>query len=207
MNRTLIQIRGRQLREIDFELTKTRAGQFRAHDFFGDGSFYLLDTPGHAIGHLCGLARTTTNPDTFILMGGDLCHHSGELRPSSILQLPQDEYLQNIFKKAQLHVPLCPGAAFEKIQSSRGRDVHQPFFDPAMGHDIQETIKTINKAQIADADDNVWFLYAHDRSLKGAKVKLFPADVNNWKTMGWEQATKWSFLTDFENAVTNVFVS
>ncbi len=68
------------MREIDFQEPLT-IGSFSAVDFFGDGSFYLLNSPGHAIGHMSGLARTSTNPDTFIFMGGDLCHHGGQMRP------------------------------------------------------------------------------------------------------------------------------
>lgn len=37
---------GREVKEIDFQTTDLRLGQFRAMDFFGDGSFYLLDAPG-----------------------------------------------------------------------------------------------------------------------------------------------------------------
>lgn len=40
--------RGRQLREIDFT-NAFPIGDFRAVDFFGDGSFYLLDSPGVCI--------------------------------------------------------------------------------------------------------------------------------------------------------------
>ena len=28
-------------------------GGFRSYDWFGDANFYLLDTPGHTIGHIC----------------------------------------------------------------------------------------------------------------------------------------------------------
>lgn len=41
-------ISGRNLREIDFE-SETNGlviGGFRAIDYFNDGSFYLLETPG-----------------------------------------------------------------------------------------------------------------------------------------------------------------
>ena len=37
---------GRAVIEIDFQDSGLRLGQFRAMDFFGDGSFYLLDSPG-----------------------------------------------------------------------------------------------------------------------------------------------------------------
>ena len=56
----------------------------RAFDFFGDGSFLLLDAPGHMVGHLVGLARTAENE--YVLMGGDCCHHrqifTGEAQPA-----------------------------------------------------------------------------------------------------------------------------
>lgn len=44
----------------------------RAHDFFGDGSFFIVDTPGHFPGHVTGLAQT--KPDEWVIMGGDCCH-------------------------------------------------------------------------------------------------------------------------------------
>ncbi|KAI4136400.1 MAG: hypothetical protein L6R39_007807, partial [Caloplaca ligustica] len=43
---------GRNLREISFN-TDLEIGGYKALDYFGDGSFYLLDSPGHAIGHMC----------------------------------------------------------------------------------------------------------------------------------------------------------
>lgn len=57
----------------------------RAYDFFGDGSFWLIDTPGHMPGHLGGLALT--GPDEWVFMGGDCCHHRSLLvgsRPMSV---------------------------------------------------------------------------------------------------------------------------
>ncbi|KAI4245863.1 MAG: hypothetical protein LQ352_006508 [Teloschistes flavicans] len=47
---------GRNLREISFD-SKFQIGGYAALDYFEDGSFYLLDSPGHAIGHMCGLVR------------------------------------------------------------------------------------------------------------------------------------------------------
>jgi hypothetical protein len=39
---------GRRIRQIDFENESKglKIGDFRAFDWFGDGSFYLLETPG-----------------------------------------------------------------------------------------------------------------------------------------------------------------
>ena len=64
------------MQEIEFE-SAFKIGKFNAFDYFGDGSFYLLDVPGHAIGHMCGLVRTT--PTSFLLLGADSCHFAGTL--------------------------------------------------------------------------------------------------------------------------------
>jgi hypothetical protein len=186
--------RGRELREITFEEIQNtlQIGSFRAFDLFGDGSFYLLDTPGHAIGHLAGLARTT--PDTFIFMGGDLCHHGGAIRPSEYIPLPKEIHL-DAFQGG-----FCPGSTFEAVQESRGRQPDQPFFEPAFGHDIPLAIETIAKAQEPDAQDNVLFIYAHDPSIMGV-VDLFPKGVNDWQAKGWRETLFWKFLGDFKDAM------
>lgn len=80
-------LEGREVHEINFT-SGLKIGRFYAYDYFNDGSFYLLDSPGHTIGHLSALARVTTSPDTFVLMGGDICHHVGEIRPTIYRPLP-----------------------------------------------------------------------------------------------------------------------
>jgi glyoxylase-like metal-dependent hydrolase (beta-lactamase superfamily II) len=49
----------------------------KALDFFGDGSFYLIDTPGHLAGNISALcrARTQKGETRWILLAGD-CFHS-----------------------------------------------------------------------------------------------------------------------------------
>ncbi|OQE16581.1 hypothetical protein PENFLA_c027G00020 [Penicillium flavigenum] len=190
---------GRNLREIDFS-NSVQVGQFRAIDFFGDGSFHIIDSPGHAVGHLGALARTTTNPDTFIFMGGDLCHHSGEIRPSKHLPIPRD--IQPSFATP---IPLlCPGdSVYEQLLVRRTGSADKPFFRPAMGLDIEQAIETIEKAQLADADKNIWFIYAHDRSLL-KYVDLFPLPANAWKENNWREKTLWTFLGEFETAIKRI---
>ncbi|KAH7922806.1 Metallo-hydrolase/oxidoreductase [Leucogyrophana mollusca] len=52
----------------------TPLGPFgRALDLFSDGSFYILDAPGHMEGHIMGLVRVA--PNKFILLAADCCHH------------------------------------------------------------------------------------------------------------------------------------
>ncbi|ETI27212.1 hypothetical protein G647_09895 [Cladophialophora carrionii CBS 160.54] len=193
---------GRPLREITFsEPNALQIGPFPAYDLFGDGSFYLLDTPGHAIGHLAGLVRTT--PDTFVMMGGDLCHHGGELRPSEMMPLPAQVQLPSLSLNPNQYpgcACICPGSAFQHIQETRGRKADEPFFDPAIGYDIPETIRTIKKVQGADAGENIFFIYAHDTSIRGV-VDLFPATANEWKAKGWREKVFWRFLEDFGGAL------
>lgn len=76
-----------EMEEVAFN-DEFKSGKFRAFDFFGDGSFYLLDVPGHAVGHMCGLARTMER--TFVLLGADACHFAGALRPSLYLPMPEE---------------------------------------------------------------------------------------------------------------------
>lgn len=80
---------GRELVELEMD-SGLKIGQMEAVDHFGDGSLYFLNSPGHAHGHICALARVTAEPASFILMGGDAYHHSGELRPSPYMPLPQE---------------------------------------------------------------------------------------------------------------------
>ncbi|KAF7798134.1 hypothetical protein EIP86_009349 [Pleurotus ostreatoroseus] len=44
-----------------------------AVDLYGDGSFYLVDAPGHLPGHLIAAARVA--PGAFVFLGGDACHN------------------------------------------------------------------------------------------------------------------------------------
>lgn len=47
----------------------------RTRDFFGDGSLYLVDAPGHLPGHMNVLARTSAD-GAWIYLAGDSCYHS-----------------------------------------------------------------------------------------------------------------------------------
>ena len=43
-----------------------------AYNYFGDGSFYIVNAPGHVNGHINGLARL--GPKRWVLLGSDSCH-------------------------------------------------------------------------------------------------------------------------------------
>ncbi|KAL2832584.1 beta-lactamase-like protein [Aspergillus cavernicola] len=188
----------RTLRELTFtEAGTLQIGQFPAFDYFNDGSFYLLDSPGHAIGHLCGLARTTTNPDTFILMGGDIAHYTGIFRPSQHLPLPQSIYPHPFSCDSLREAPFCPGSAWEELQSSRGRNGTDPLFEPTFGHDVPLAIETVGKLQEIDCDEDVFVIIAHDFAVRDG-VEHFPGSLNEWKAKGWGRELRWAFLKELE---------
>ncbi|EIW80162.1 Metallo-hydrolase oxidoreductase [Coniophora puteana RWD-64-598 SS2] len=53
---------------------ETSIGGLKAHDFFGDGSMYVLDIPGHLKGNVAILVRTSSD-GSWILLIGDAVHH------------------------------------------------------------------------------------------------------------------------------------
>jgi glyoxylase-like metal-dependent hydrolase (beta-lactamase superfamily II) len=188
---------GRELREISFSQGH-KIGRFDAFDYFGDGSFYILDSPGHTIAHVCALARVTTSPDSYIFMGGDACHHCGEFRPSKYLPLPASIFPNPLDLKSSSP---CPGAAFGPIL--RGGHTREPIFTFAgpSAHDPEEAEKTIGKVMEADARRDVLVIMAHDETLLDV-VDFFPKYANDFREKGWVEKGRWLFLKDFAKAVT-----
>ncbi|KUJ20708.1 uncharacterized protein LY89DRAFT_682407 [Mollisia scopiformis] len=192
---------GRELREIAFD-QNLKIGRFNAFDYFGDGSFYILDSPGHAIGHICGLARMSSSPNSFIFMGGDACHHGGEFRPTQYLPIPSSISPNPFDIKSSKP---CPGSLFDDLY--RDGDRTKPFYAIArlpdgkgVAHDVDEAEETISKVMEADAHDEIFVAMAHDESLLPV-VDFFPKYANDFKSKGWVQDTRWLFLKDFAKAV------
>ncbi|KAM0343808.1 hypothetical protein ACHAPU_008237 [Fusarium lateritium] len=136
-------------------------------------------------------------------MGGDVCHHGGELRPSQYLPLPQNlsEHL-SLPESLRLRLSRCPGSVFDDLNVERGRKPGETFFDPAMSEDVDQAIRTVKEAQKADAQDNIFFVFAHDMSVFGV-IDTFPKPANDWKAKGWREKTFWRFLSDFETAISS----
>ncbi|KAJ6780906.1 hypothetical protein PWT90_03981 [Aphanocladium album] len=201
-------LEGHRIHELDFPL---EVGGFRAHDYFGDGSFYLLDVPGHAVGHICGFARTT--PETFVFMGGDCSHYAGMIRPTQYVPMPETipaDQLDHHFP------PACPCSAFTALHplvsggscgdhteaSAEARS--QPFYDvsrnPNGAYEFGDLAQdSVDKVKILDAQENVFVCLAHD----GALCEVLPlfnnnakAVINDWKVRGYKDQTRWTFLNE-----------
>lgn len=194
---------GRKLREISFTESKLVLGRCNAVDFFGDGSFYLLDTPGHAIGHMCGLARTTASPEaTFIFLGGDCAHHGGEFRPTQYLPLPESLSPSPI---PRTHPGVCPAALFADVHRLHPSPTSstEPFLlaGEDAAYDIKAARDSVTKLGEFDAHENILTMIAHDDTMVNV-VGTFPNTLaNDWKSKGWREKGMWKFLADLGEAV------
>ncbi|KAL1610587.1 hypothetical protein SLS60_002257 [Paraconiothyrium brasiliense] len=181
----------REVQQLDYSSTPLSIGGLPALDYFGDDSFYLLDAPGHALGHLVGLARTT--PDTFILFTADVYHHPGQIRPTANSPLPDQIQVPNL-----IPCPL-PGRLVSDMNPAKSSSA--PILQPGdVSSDMNAALHTINAIRGFDDEENVFLVAAHDRSLSEV-VQTFPLLANQWREKKWKERTKWLFLQDFQEAL------
>lgn len=198
---------GRQLVELDFEKDKrsTQVGRYKALDWFGDGSFYILQTPGHTDDHICGFGRTklaaesSLGKDEFILMGGDVAHHGGEFKPNEHTHIPHE--ISPDPRRGPFAGGICPGELFaqrNKIHEGENR-WSKPFLLPALTSNFDEAIWSLEGFGEFDALENVFIVFAHDGELEDV-VDYYPKDATEWVEKGWKREGRWRFLKDFAQA-------
>ncbi|KAK2054099.1 metallo-beta-lactamase superfamily protein [Colletotrichum caudatum] len=210
------EFQGREVRELDFGgAGGLEIGGLRALDYFGDGSFYLLSAPGHAVGHVNALARTTG--DSFVYMAGDSFHHASVLRPHAGARLPDAVRLPT--RGGGL---CCAGRAFHAIHPVAGNAAELKHYSRVLGPaggdadgvafhtipdapegaeplalDVREARETLEAVKRFDASPDVFVVGAHDDSLHGV-MEYFPKPANEWKRKGWKESGRWLFLGDFK---------
>ncbi|OHF01872.1 metallo-beta-lactamase superfamily protein [Colletotrichum orchidophilum] len=205
---------GREVRELDFGSTEIEIGGLKALDYFNDGSFYLLSAPGHAIGHINALARTTK--DSFMYFAGDSFHHSSVLRPHGGARLPEEVQLPGLCCAGRAFHAVHPVAGnsaalgpYSKILGEAGSDANGiPFHalpevpegQAGLFLDLKEARETVLAIQRFDASPDVFVVASHDDSLVGV-VEVYPEDASGWKAKGWKENGKWLFLKDFEKPI------
>ncbi|KAJ6137346.1 hypothetical protein N7471_003832 [Penicillium samsonianum] len=197
----------RELIEVNFE-NGLEIGGFKAHDYFGDGSLYLLDSPGHCAGHISALARTTPasaeGGASFVFLGGDICHFAGDFRPSSQKPLP-DPVPE--FALARRHAPIpCPCSLTRHHPNADNELVGRtaPWYKmagefPTAYHDIHESRASVSKMQALDQNDDILVCLAHDAILLDV-MPIFnedpKKDINGWRERGLKDKCHWDWLSE-----------
>jgi len=197
---------GRRLVEVDFanDVRKTKVGRYRAIDYFEDGSFYLLQTSGHTVDHMCGFARTKLGgdgeEDEFILMGGDIAHHGGEFKPTKYGPIP--DRVEPDPRRKPWSGGYCPGELFARSNIAHEGDEKwtKPFFQPHpdFPDNLEEAEASLSELEEFDSHDNIFPICAHDGSLLGV-LDTFPKTANDWREKGWKKEAHFRFLADLNS--------
>jgi glyoxylase-like metal-dependent hydrolase (beta-lactamase superfamily II) len=193
---------GRETIEVDFSTQNSKVfmvGTYPGYDFFGDGSFYILNTTGHTVGHLCALCRTTSidGTSTFMFLGGDIAHHGSLFRPTEYLPLPEI-----IAPSPDPVKESTPGDIYASIHRVRkeagGKD--KSFVTPLcccpsgyVHEDPPAAQKAMDKMQMFDADDDILVVCAHDATLLDV-MDFYPKSANDWRAKHWGKMAHWKFL-------------
>ena len=167
-------------------------GEMSAIDVFADGSFYLLDAPGHSPAHICALARTGPSSKTeseFLLLAGDAFDHGGAIRPSKYCHLPQ-----SVIETAKLSSQLL-----ERTQvTNEGKSVYARSFLLPDAFDFDSSLQTLERLAGLDARDDVLTICAHEKLSEADGISFFPKRLNGWKERDVRERLLWRFLDDFK---------
>ncbi|EFQ35571.1 metallo-beta-lactamase superfamily protein [Colletotrichum graminicola M1.001] len=208
------EFQGREVRELDFGAADLEIGGLGALDYFGDGSFYLLSAPGHAVGHVNALARTTA--DSYIYMAGDSFHHSSCCGRTPARGCPRTCACREgggCAARGGRSTPSTPVAGnaaelkhYSRVLGPAGGDADGIAFNTIpetpdgatlLALDVREARETVEAVKRFDASPDVLVVAAHDGSLYGV-MEYFPKGANEWKSKGWRESGRWLFLRDFE---------
>ena len=196
---------GREVTHLDFSSSNSastlKIAGLPAIDWFNDGSFYLLDAPGHTTDHIMALARTFA--DKFVLLAGDGAHHCGEFRPTPLAPLP-DTISPSPLEPPTSSAPICPCSLFERIHPSPGSFRTTPFYE-AVAMMVEDPVAhrtTLDALKAFDASPDVLVVLVNDASLLDV-LEFFPkADLNGWENgPSRKDIGQWRFLNDFRKGV------
>jgi hypothetical protein len=160
---------------------------------------------------MCGLARTTSGDDsTFLLLGGDICHFVGDIRPNATSPMPR-EIPADVLDHDPAYFPHpCPCSLFTdhhpQLSNSSSSTERQetPFYKvsthPASAYiDPPTAQESVDKLIHFEQSPQVMICVAHD----GALLKYLPtfnkdpkSELNEWKNKGWKEKCRWDWLNE-----------
>ncbi|EJT98771.1 hypothetical protein DACRYDRAFT_118551 [Dacryopinax primogenitus] len=172
---------GKTPRIVDFSGPSIQpVGAFeRAFDYFGDGSLWLIHTPGHTQDHMSALVRVSSAPDAqWVLVGGDTAHH-----PCLLCTHANHAQYQ---LKATFRNPLAEADAPEV----------KMHFDADLARD------SIKRTKRMEAEDNIMCVMAHEygywKYWRGNEEVMFPGlGLSEWKKRGLK-GTRVYDVTEYE---------
>ncbi|KAI9003404.1 hypothetical protein DFJ74DRAFT_694746 [Hyaloraphidium curvatum] len=143
----------------------------RGIDWYGDGSFWILDAPGHMPGHLVAMARTTAGtkdePPTYLIMAGDAAHSLCLFHP---------------WPSPSGGDSRCKVGHYGPGFTTSGPDLSQ-----CIHIDLPEAYRTMARLSRMDAEANVMVTVAHETELMDIVVFFPEATANGWKAGGWKE--------------------
>lgn len=142
-------------------------------------------------------------------MGGDICHFSGDFRPSPKISLPDPvpgEYLD----AATFFPKPCPCSLFtdHHTRVAASAPEHEkritPFYEvtdhPKSAYvDPPVAAESVRRMQNFDDSADVLVCIAHDPVLLDVLPTLNKdpyEDLNNWKEKGWKKRCHWGWLNE-----------
>ncbi|KZT55466.1 Metallo-hydrolase/oxidoreductase [Calocera cornea HHB12733] len=172
---------GKTPRIIDFSGEAIQpVGAFeRGYDYFGDGSVWLVHTPGHTKDHMSALVRVAPSPDAqYVLVGGDTAHH-----PCLLCTHAGHTQYQ---LRATFRNPLAPEGAPEVAMH----------FDADLARD------SIKRTKRMEAEPNVMCVMAHEygywKYWRDNDEIMFPGlGLGEWKKRGLK-GTRLYDVTEYE---------
>jgi hypothetical protein len=120
---------------------------------------------------MVGLTRVTVSLSTFLLFGGDACHHVDMLRLSSFSPLPSS---------LEVDLPFCLAKCARNAPFLTFPGTHGAYAD------LESSKRTLSALQALDARDDVLLLLSHDDSVNDT-IRWFPDAANEWKSEGWKE--------------------
>ncbi|KZT57140.1 hypothetical protein CALCODRAFT_496430 [Calocera cornea HHB12733] len=154
----------------------------RAWDFFGDGSLYLMQAPGHCPGHQVALCRVSTSPDTYVLLGGDTCH---------------SRYIYTPFPAPVARSDIACWAHPSEGPPGSTKGTH------TMHVDLDEAYRSIARLTRMEMENNVMCVLAHETEVArelGIGIGEMKQGWERWKENGWKEGKETGIRSEPEPA-------